>query len=52
MYNVYVVWVMCNVGIEILDVFLMSYLFLEGIDGSSDRYDVVYYKNIVFKLVE
>lgn len=43
---------MCNVGFEILDVFLMSVLYFEGIDDSSDKYDVVYYKRYVFKFVE
>lgn len=52
LYNAYAVWAMCNAGIEILDVFPMSYSFPEGTDGSSDRYDAVHYKNIVFKPAE
>lgn len=43
---------MCNAGFEILDVFPMSASYPEGTDDSSDKYDAVHFKRLVFKPAE
>ena len=43
---------MCNAGFEILDAFPMSASYPEGTDDSSDKYDPVHFKRLVFKPAE
>ena len=40
---------MCKAGIEVLDVYPLTASFPNGTDNSVDPYDMVHYKDLVFK---
>ena len=52
LYNAYATWAMCKAGIEVLDVYPLSASFPNGTDDSVDTYDMVHYKDLVFKPAE
>jgi len=52
LYNAYATWAMCKASIEVLDVYPLTASFPNGTDNSVDPYDMVHYKDLVFKPAE